>query len=404
MTISQIITISILAASNLLSCTTLLPPEPAEDETLDGLIEGLTATQTSMHLRGDEEFNFVFTPETGLGPYFVSTSCVSCHVGDGKGHPFTGLFRFGQSDTSGNTFLHKGGPQLQHRAIAGFTAEKIPHGASSSFFIPPAVSGLGFIDAVADEIILSMADPDDLDNDGISGVAHWNTVPAYVSIKPTSISNNGKYICRFGKKGSTYDLFQQTVTAYNQDIGITSSFLTSNPINILDAVHPVSSGGPEVSDEVVNAVTFYLQTLKAPIQRNADADIVKLGKSIFVSIGCEKCHKETMQTGDSPIPALSKQTFHPYTDLLLHDMGSELDDGYTEGEAKTNEWRTPPLWGIGLSKQSQGGTYFLLHDGRAHSIEDAITLHGGEGAQSRTNYQTLSQSDKDALIQFLESL
>lgn len=394
----------LVAAFSLISCDKLLPPSPTDDEVLDGMIEGLTASQRAMHIRGDEGFAQVFTPQTGLGPYFVATSCVGCHAGDGKGHPFTALVRFGQSDNSGNSFLDKGGPQLQNRAIPGFTQEEIPNGAPSSVFLPPAVSGFGFIEAVSDEDILAMSDPDDVDGDGISGVPNWHTVPSFVTVRSTSMGNNGKFICRFGRKGSTYDLHQQTATAYNQDMGITSSFIPSNPTNVLDALHPISSGGPEVSDEVINAVTFYLQTLKAPIQRNPESDIVKQGKSIFMSIGCEKCHKETLKTGDSPITGLSNKTFHPYTDLLLHDMGSALDDGYTEGSAKTSEWRTPALWGLGLSTSSQGGSYFLLHDGRARTIEEAILLHGGEGVSSSTKFKTLSDVDRNALIQFLESL
>lgn len=395
----------IVMASAIISCNTLLPPSPAEDEILDGMIEGLTASQRAMHIRGDEGFNSeIFTPETGLGPYFVASSCGSCHAGDGRGHPFTSLVRFGQIDSTGNMFPDKGGPQLQNRAIPGFISEEIPSEATKSVFLPPAVTGLGFIEAVTDEDILKMSDQNDLDGDGISGVPNWNTVPSFVTVRSSSINNNGKFISRFGRKGSTYDLLQQTTTAYNQDMGITSSFIPTNPTNVLDATHPVSSGGPEVTDEVINAVVFYLQTLKAPIQRNAESDIVKQGKSVFVSIGCEKCHKETLKTGYSPIEVLSNKTFHPYTDLLLHDMGSALDDGYTEGSAKTFEWRTPALWGLGLSTSSQGGSYFLLHDGRARSIEEAILHHGGEGQSSNTKFNALSDTDKIALIQFLESL
>jgi CxxC motif-containing protein (DUF1111 family) len=111
-----------------------------------------------------------------------------------------------------------------------------------------------------------------------------------------------------------------------------------------------------------------------------------------------------MKTANSPIAALSNKTFYPYSDLLLHDMGPALDDGYTEGSAETYEWRTPPLWGLGLSTSSQGGNYFLMHDGRARSIDQAIILHGGEATTSRNNYQSLSQTEKDKLIKFLESL
>ena len=120
--------------------------------------------------------------------------------------------------------------------------------------------------------------------------------------------------------------------------------------------------------------------------------------------GCENCHKQTLQTGFSNIAPLSNKRFHPYTDLLMHDMGQGLDDGYTEGSAKTNEWRTPALWGLGLSTNSQGGQYFLLHDGRAKSIEEAIQLHGGEAANSKIKFNHLTAADKSALLKFLESL
>lgn len=149
---------------------------------------------------------------------------------------------------------------------------------------------------------------------------------------------------------------------------------------------------------------FYLQTLKAPIQRQQNDSEVKNGRVIFDRINCSGCHKPTLKTGISTTKALSNKTFHPYTDLLLHDMGAGLDDAYTEGTAKTFEWRTPPLWGLGLSPNSQGGQYHLLHDGRAKSIEEAITLHGGEAANARNEYIQLSAADKNALIKFLKSL
>ena len=161
---------------------------------------------------------------------------------------------------------------------------------------------------------------------------------------------------------------------------------------------------PEVATHTVNDVVFYLQTLKAPVQRNKnDAEVIQ-GATIFNQINCTGCHKSTLQTGYSPINALSNKTFSPYTDLLLHDMGSGLNDNYTEGNAKTYEWKTPALWGIGLSGIAQGGNYFLMHDGRARSIEQAILMHGGEANASKTNYQNLSQSDKNALLKFINSL
>ena len=125
---------------------------------------------------------------------------------------------------------------------------------------------------------------------------------------------------------------------------------------------------------------------------------------MFTNIGCAKCHTPQLVSGNSSIAALANKTFFPYTDLLLHDMGAGLDDGYTEGTATTAEWRTPPLWGLGLSRNSQGGKYFLLHDGRANTIEAAIGLHGGEANQSRDNFLQLDAEQKNQLIKFLESL
>ncbi len=380
------------------SCEKMLPQAPADEEVLDGPVEGLTHAQSLSHLRGDIGFNDrVFTSETGLGSVFVAASCGSCHAGDGKGHPSTTLTRFGQTDSTGNKFLSMGGPQLQNRAIPGFKPEQIPAGATYSRFTPPQNTGMGFLELVSDADILAMADATDANGDGISGVPNWINLPSYITADADDINQGGKYISRFGKKAAAYNLLHQTVNAYNQDMGITSVY---NPKDVFTLIEI----DPEVSTQEVIDVVFYLQTLKAPVQRNQQDAQVMLGKQVFIQTGCENCHKQTLKTGYSPVEALSNKEFHPYTDLLLHDMGSGLDDGYTEGSAKTSEWRTAPLWGIGLSPNSQGGSFFLMHDGRARSIEEAILLHGGEAAGSRTKYQQLSESEKNALIKFLNSL
>lgn len=383
----------------LVACTKLLPPKVADNQTLDGPVEGLSGQEHSQFLAGDAAFNAeVFTSQTGLGPTFVATSCGSCHAGDGKGHPFTTLTRFGQSDTIlGNLFLGKGGPQLQNRALPGFKPEVIPQGATFSKFAPPANTGLGFVDAVSDAVLLALADPDDLNGDGISGRPNWIKLRPYSTPRPGSISLNGRYIGRFGKKASTYDLLQQTASAYNQDMGIVSSFEPIDPQTGLES-------DAEVSNNTVNHVVFYLKTLKAPLRRNvADPDVIR-GEALFKQINCQGCHVQALATGYSPIEAISNKVFFPYSDFLLHDMGTTLNDGYTEGTALPSEWRTPPLWGLGLSKQSQGGKYYLMHDGRATSIEMAILLHDGEALGSRTLFQQLSSTDKLQLIKFLESL
>ena len=380
------------------SCEVFEPKPVSDSDILDGPVEGLSESENLLFIRGDIAFNDeVFTPSSGLGPLFVANSCGSCHPGDGKGHPFTTLTRFGQYDDTGNQYKHLGGPQLQNRAIPGFIPEQVPPGVGFSKLTPPANTGLGFLDAVSDAEILAWADPDDSDSDGISGVPNWVSMKEYLTARPETIEVSGKYVGRFGKKAAAYDLHQQTASAYNEDIGITSTY---EPFD----THSGLATDPEISDQTIHDVVFYLKTLKAPVPRNTQSAEVLSGSGLFNTIGCGKCHRPEMTTGLSPIRALAGRKFHPYTDLLLHDMGPALDDGYTEGSAKTSEWRTPPLWGLGLSRFSQGGEYFLLHDGRARSIHEAIVLHGGEAEGIKQKYEELSQTQKRDLITFLESL
>lgn len=382
----------------LLGCSRFEPSAPLDNELLDGPVSDLTSAQNQQFLAGDRAFNDeIFTPSTGLGPVFVASSCGSCHAGDGKGHPFIMLTRFGQIDSTGNLYSGKGGPQLQHRAVPGFLPEQLPAGVKAANFLAPSNTGLGYLEAVTDSALLSMADPDDLNGDGISGVPNWNSVPYYVQPKSGGRSRNGKFIGRFGKKASVHNLLQQTANAYNQDMGVTSSFEPYDPYSQKEVE-------PEVSANTILDVVFYLETLKAPIPRNQQDASVNLGKQLFVQVGCESCHKQTLQTGESPVSALNRVDFHPYTDLLLHDMGPGLDDGYTEGSATTAEWRTAPLWGLGLSEKSQGGQYFLMHDGRAKSIEAAIQMHGGEAAASAAHFSELPPVSRNALVIFLKSL
>ncbi|NQX80933.1 MAG: thiol oxidoreductase [Flavobacteriaceae bacterium] len=379
------------------SCELTSPLGPEEFEVLDGLVQGLTTQQEIQFLKGDEAFNEVFDSSKGLGPLFVANQCSTCHPGDGRGTPFVTFTRFGQDGPGENLFLNKGGPQLQHKALPGYSPEALPENATFSDFIAPPVTGLGFLDAVSDQSLIDLSDPNDDDNDGISGQVHWNNIPDYVKLRPNTISVNGKYITRFGKKANAYDLLHQTAGAYNQDMGITSLF---EPIDVYTNLEI----DPEVTTETVNSIVFYLKTLKAPIQRNTDDLSVIEGREIFDEINCSSCHSPTLKTGYSDISSLSQKEFYPYTDMLLHDMGEELNDNYTEGFADNSEWRTPPLWGLGLSKDAQGGRYFLLHDGRATSIEEAIILHSGEAENSKNDFLSLSKEDKGKLIMFLESL
>lgn len=391
-------TILILLCFLAFSCDKIIPKPAEENQLLDGPMQGLNTAEQAQFLAGDIAFNDeVFTVNNGLGPLFVANTCGSCHAGDGKGHPFTTLTRFGQTAPNTLPDFSIGGPQLQNRAIPGYTPEKLPEGAPSMKMTPPAVTGLGLLAALTDEQILANADPTDLDGDGISGVPNYVNPPDYFIPQQYHQDVNGQYIGRFGKKAAAINLLQQTVSAYNQDMGITSTFEAADPVS----GHTID---PEVTDQTIRDVVFYLRTLKAPIQRSAEDQQILQGEALFLEIQCGTCHKQEWTTPSSDISALSEKTFYPYTDLLLHDMGSELDDGVTEGSAETFEWRTPPLWGLGLSPDSQGGQYFLMHDGRASSIEEAILLHGGEATASRTEFKSLTVKDKEALISFLESL
>lgn len=287
--------------------------------------------------------------------------------------------------------------QIQNKAISGFEPETLPHGVPFSILVAPAVTGLGLLDAVPDEEIVALADPMDEDGDGISGRPHYNLTPEFTKIRENSVPQGDNYIFRFGKKANSYDLLHQTVGAYNQDIGTTSLFDPIDPFSGLEV-------DPEISTKTLNDVVFYLKTLKAPISRNQmDPDVIA-GKEFFQSVQCAACHTPTLTTGYSPTKSLSFKEFHPYTDLLLHDMGPGLDDGFTEGNVETSEWRTPPLLGIGLSANSQGGQMFLLHDGRASSIEEAIEMHGGEANNSKARYLSLAPEEKSQLIKFINSL
>jgi CxxC motif-containing protein (DUF1111 family) len=393
----KIVIALVFAVTFIVSCEKLLPGLPADDQVLDGPVEGLTNAQAAQHLAGDVAFNDqVFTRETGLGPIFVATSCGSCHAGDGKGHPFSTLTRFGINDSLGKNEFDNG-PQLQNRALPGYMPEQLPARTPFASFTPPANTGLGFLELVSEDDLLAMAAANATNPDGVRGHPNWAALPSFVSPNPNSYTQNGRYITRFGKKAATYNLFHQTIQAYNQDIGITSTF---NPSD----VYSNEDIDPEVSDKTVRDVIFYLQTLKAPVQRNQrDPDVIQ-GVALFTQVGCESCHKQTLKTGFSPVEALSNKQFHPFTDLLLHDMGPGLDDGLIEGTSKTSEWRTPPLWGLGLSKNSQGGKYFLLHDGRAKSIDEAIEMHGGEAATSKKKFNALKAAERQQLIKFLESL
>ncbi|MBW3535299.1 MAG: thiol oxidoreductase [Gemmatimonadetes bacterium] len=379
----------------------------------------MTGSQIGQHIAGDEEFGRIFSVSDGLGPVFVAASCEQCHAGDGKGHPVFSLVRFGRDD--GGRFdpmVAWGGPQLQHRSIPGYPPETVPPEATYvGRFIPPAVTGLGFLDAVDDSTLIRLSDPNDLDGDGISGRlqihAPTELIERVIALESRSTPGaptrgtlvEGGYIGRFGRKALTVNLLHQTVGAYLQDMGVTSDLLPD------DLFNPAAGNGasdgvadPEVSSAAVADVVFYIKTLRAPSRREADHPEVRAGEALFEEVGCAACHVPTLRTGRSELAVLDRVEFRPYTDLLLHDMGPELDDGYTEGRATGAEWRTAPLWGLGLNADFQGGQAFYMHDGRATTLPEAIELHGGEAAASREAFRGLAEPERQALLRFLLSL
>ena len=239
----------------------------------------------------------------------------------------------------------------------------------------------------------------DANNDGISGKANrvWDTRKQATSLG------------RFGWKAGMPSLEQQNAGAFNGDIGITSAlFLTDDcrdsQLDCKKAPNGDTGTEKELQADVLAAVTFYTQHLAVPIQRNATDQQVKTGESIFTDIGCALCHVPTFTTvNNADLPALSEQTFHPFTDLLLHDMGDDLADHREEFLANGVEWRTPPLWGLGYLMEVNE-QIALLHDGRAQSIEEAILWHGGEAMNSRQRFTELHKTERESLIQFLNSL
>ena len=344
--------------------------------------------------RGEEAFMKVFTVEEGLGPIFNQAGCVSCHPGNGRGIPDLALIRFSQGH---NLLTDMGGPQLQDKALPGIPYEMLPAGVDKSTRLPPPVFGVGLIENIPVETILSYADEDDADGDGISGRPHWVTAADFVPT--TEIGGGlGEQLGRFGRKASVSSLVQQTATAFQQDMGITNDFLQEEPSTTGDTVPD-----PEVERSTVMDIVVFMRLLSPP-PRGEITEVVKKGDALFNKIGCASCHVPTMQTGPSPIDALNEVNAHVYSDFLLHDMGEELADNRPDGDATGREWRTPPLWGTRLVAEFLDGTPFYLHDGRATTLEGAVRPHGGEGQNAKEAFFNLSEAQQQAVIAFLESL
>ncbi len=405
----------------------------------------LSAAAFEKHLEGDVEFEAIFVTapavvNPGLGPVYNNVSCINCHSRDGRGRPpdadeelVSLLLRLSLPNTEDGGDgkppipVPGYGTQLNNRSIVGTPAEgavkieyfeetittedgtrvylrypnyiitesyqPLPEEVQVSPRVAPVVFGLGLLEAIPEKTILSYADEMDINGDGISGKPNfvWDVVKKRYTLG------------RFGWKANQPTLLQQVASAYHDDMGITTSlFLLENSLG--QPQHRMNNTKPEVSDEILEVVTFYVQTLAVPARRNVDDPQVRHGEQLFLQAQCASCHIPTLRTGTLlGVPSVSNQTIHPYTDLLLHDMGQDLADNRPDFHASGTEWRTPPLWGIGLVQTVNGHTNFL-HDGRARDLMEAILWHGGEADKSRQITLEMTKTERDALIAFLKSL
>lgn len=327
------------------------------------------------------------------GPVWDASSCGSCHFKDGRGappnesldgEPTLHLLRLSGDPTYGRQLQRAGrtggegrfevtwkpveGKSLRRPEVTVIDLTRGPFHADTAlgFRTPPSLIGLGLLEAVPEAEILAWADPEDADGDGISGRAHRVLDP----------ETGADVLGRFGWKAAQPTIRAQTARAFAEDLG-------------------VALEGGELTEHDLDRVAFYLKALAVPARRDWRAPEVVHGKGLFEQIGCESCHRARME-----IPG---DVIRPYTDLLLHDLGDGLADGVREGDATGREWRTAPLWGLGLL-ETVSGPVGLLHDGRARSIEEAILWHGGEGAAAREAFVDLSVADREAVLAFLGSL
>jgi CxxC motif-containing protein (DUF1111 family) len=393
----------------------------------------------------------------GLGPLFNARACQSCHLKDGRGHPPEGdrdhtsmFFRLArpaatpeekakleQLDIASLPDPVYGG-QLQDQAVPGISAEgrmaityteepvrlaggetvmlrRPSYSVSDLNYGPldptttlsPRIAnpmiGLGLIEAIPEEDIRALADPDDLDGDGISGRAARARDHRTGEIK----------LGRFGWKAQNASVRDQSASAFAGDIGISTpddpkhfGDCTEKQTACLEAATGVQPrlGDTEGPDPVLELVTFYAKNLAVPKRRDVDDAQVLPGKEIFYASGCIACHRPKFVTSrKAENKAQAFQLIWPYSDFLLHDMGEGLADGQPVGDATGREWRTPPLWGIGLTQVVSGHSFFL-HDGRARNLTEAILWHGGEAEAARNAFAAATPEDRKALITFLESL
>ena len=383
----------------------------------------------------------------GLGPLFNTNSCQGCHIKDGRGHPpsvdspsvslFLRLAVPADPETDAELLEQHGfrpapvyGSQLQTAAISGMKpeadlvldwrtiTETLPDGTAIELREPvyrienpqygpmpenllvsprvaPPMIGMGLLEAIPVARLESLEDAQDRNDDGISG--HLNRV--------WSLDQRATVPGRFGWKAAEPDVHQQAMGAFAGDMGLTSSQRPQTDCTPEQGCEGFPDGGqPEVSDKVAGFVTFYSRTLAVPARRDMDNPAVRAGARLFNEAGCARCHTPRHTTGEvADRPDLSNQTIWPYSDLLLHDMGERLADHRPVFEASGREWRTPPLWGIGLTQTVNPQAGFL-HDGRARTLEEAILWHGGEASAATEAYRSMDAADRASLIRFLESL
>ena len=408
----------------------------------------LTPDQETQFFVGNSFFNrnWISAPSSttardGLGPLFNARSCSACHLHDGRGQPpaagedmLSMLVRLsipGYDARRGVVPEPTYGDQMNGLAVNGVpsegrvlvTYEEVPgvYGDGEPYSlrkptytftelnygpmhpdtlksprVAPAMVGLGLLEAVPDEMLLDLADPDDANEDGISGRANrvWDKMRQETALG------------RFGWKANQPTVAQQVAGAFRGDIGITSHLFPDEncPPTGLACQQALNGGSPELPENLLGHVVFYSRTLAVPARRDVQHPGVRRGRQLFDEARCGACHTSTLRTGEVPgLPDLSRQVIHPYTDLLLHDMGDALADHRPDFEATGSEWRTPPLWGIGLVETVNRHTYFL-HDGRARGLAEAILWHGGEADASREHFRNLPRADREALLEFLRSL
>jgi CxxC motif-containing protein (DUF1111 family) len=392
------------------------------------------------------------TARDGLGPLFNTNACQGCHIKDGRGHPPTAddvnavsmLVRLSIPDAPAYARVIEQlgvvpepvyGGQFQDMAVPGvapegkvrvdYTAVPVrfkdgtevelrkpslnitqlgygpmhPDTRFSARVAPPMI-GLGLLEAIPDEAILANAEAQAKANDGIAG-------------RPNQVWDDAQQktvLGRFGWKAGQPNLNQQNVHAFSGDMGLTTSLRPMDDCTDAQTACKQAPSGigpdgePEVSDNILRLVLFYSRNLAVPARRDINAPEVLAGKTLFYQAGCQSCHTPKYTTAaNAAEPELANQVIRPYSDLLLHDMGDGLADNRTEFQASGRQWRTPPLWGIGLTQAVSGHTQFL-HDGRARNLLEAVLWHGGEATAAQQQVLSFNAEQRAALLAFLNSL